>query len=75
MKQNCKKDVPRPENFEKFDQAFGYAIYSHTFTNGVPKTLSIKHFRDLAYVFIGDEYQVENLSIKNSTILGSTGTL
>lgn len=58
MKQNC-KNVKNPENFEKFDQAFGYAIYSHDFKGGaMPSTLNIKFLRDLAYVFIGDEYQV-----------------
>ncbi|KAI6185978.1 Beta-galactosidase [Aphelenchoides besseyi] len=57
VKQNC-KTVNEPENFEKFNQSYGYAIYSTDMPMGVtPKKLYIKFLRDLAYVFIGDEYQ------------------
>ncbi|KAI6218599.1 Beta-galactosidase [Aphelenchoides besseyi] len=57
LKQNC-KTVNEPENFEKFNQSYGYAIYSTDMPMDVtPKKLYIKFLRDLAYVFIGDEYQ------------------
>lgn len=56
LKQNC-KNVNEPESFEKFNQSYGYAIYSHEFKNGVPKELYIKYLRDIAYVFIGDHFQ------------------
>jgi hypothetical protein len=61
LKKNC-KNVREPENFEKFNQSFGYAIYSHEFKGNTPKHLFLKFFRDLAYVFIGDEYQVSFLT-------------
>jgi hypothetical protein len=57
LKKNCKK-VNEPENFEKFNQSYGYAIYSHEFKGAAPKELYVKFLRDLAYVFIGDSYQV-----------------
>ncbi|CAD5225379.1 unnamed protein product [Bursaphelenchus okinawaensis] len=49
-------NVTEPENFEKFGQAEGYAIYSHQLTK-VPKLLNLTKFRNLVYVFVGDEYQ------------------
>jgi len=56
LKQNC-KNVNQPENFEKFNQSYGYALYSHDLKDTAPKKLYIKFLRDLAYVFIGDEFQ------------------
>jgi hypothetical protein len=57
LKQNC-KEVNEPESFEKFNQSYGYAIYEHEFKGAVPNELYIHFLRDLAYVFIGDAYQV-----------------
>ncbi|KAI6190363.1 Glycoside hydrolase domain containing protein [Aphelenchoides bicaudatus] len=56
LKQNC-KTVNEPENFEKFNQSYGYAIYKHEFNGATPKQLNIEFLRDLAYVFVGDTYQ------------------
>lgn len=54
--QNCRR-VDQPENFERFNQSFGYAVYSTQLPDNA-KYLKINFLRDLAYVFVDGEYQV-----------------
>lgn len=61
LTRNCKR-VQRPENFEQFNQSYGYALYSHQLSGRVPAQLQVELVRDLAYVFIDDEFQVRRWS-------------
>ncbi|CAD5231532.1 unnamed protein product [Bursaphelenchus xylophilus] len=51
----CEK-TDEPQNFEKFGQGEGYAIYYHDLIK-IPKEIHIETFRNLIYFFIDDEYQ------------------